>query len=171
MKRWSKVLLGFGLIALLLAAPILILRREEPQVQARLVALADGTPDDEAAGYSRVFEPKDLDFPAEHGPHPDYQTEWWYYTGNLVAEGGQRFGYQLTFFRRALAPPDLRLERESAWAVDQVYMAHFALTDISGERFHATERFARGAAGLALSLIHISEPTRLKTRSRMPSSA
>ena len=54
MKRWSKVLLGFGLIALLLAAPILILRREEPQVQARLVALAEGTLEDEADGYARV---------------------------------------------------------------------------------------------------------------------
>jgi predicted secreted hydrolase len=79
----------------------------------------------------------------------DYQTEWWYYTGNLVADGGQRFGYQLTFFRRALAPPDLRTERESIWAADQVYMAHLALTDVSGERFQASERFARGAAGLA----------------------
>jgi predicted secreted hydrolase len=79
----------------------------------------------------------------------DYQTEWWYYTGNLVAGGGQRFGYQLTFFRRALAPPTLRTERESAWATDQVYMAHFALTDVDGRSHRAFERFARGAAGLA----------------------
>ncbi|MGD9046818.1 MAG: lipocalin-like domain-containing protein [Anaerolineae bacterium] len=149
MKRWFKALIGIGLFALLLAVPFLILQREEPQVQARLVALADDTLDDGTAGYLRVFEPRDLVFPTDHGPHLDYQTEWWYYTGNLVAEGGQRFGYQLTFFRRALAPPAVRAERESAWAADQVYMAHFALTDISGERFQATERFARGAAGLA----------------------
>jgi predicted secreted hydrolase len=90
-----------------------------------------------------------LEFPADHGPHLDYQTEWWYYTGNLVTGEGQRFGYQLTFFRRALVPPPLRTERESAWAADQVYMAHFALTDIAGRRYQAFERFARGAAGLA----------------------
>jgi predicted secreted hydrolase len=91
----------------------------------------------------------DLEFPADHGPHLDYQTEWWYYTGNLVAGEGQRFGYQLTFFRRALAPPAQRSERRSAWAADQVYMAHFALTDAAGRRYQAFERFARGAAGLA----------------------
>jgi predicted secreted hydrolase len=149
MKRWLRVLLGFGLFALVLAVPLLHLRREEPQVQARLVALADDGSGDEVAGYLRAVEPRDLVFPADHGPHPDYQTEWWYYTGNLVADGGQRFGYQLTFFRRALVPPDLRLERESAWAADQVYMAHFALTGVSGGRFQATERFTRGSAGLA----------------------
>ncbi len=149
MNRWIKVLIGIGLFALLVGVPFLVLRREEPQVQARLVALADSTPDDEADGYARVVEPRDMDFPSDHGPHPDYLTEWWYYTGSLVANGGQRFGYQLTFFRRALVPPDLRLERESVWAADQVYMAHFALTDVEGARFQATERFARGAAGLA----------------------
>jgi predicted secreted hydrolase len=149
MNRWVKVLIGIGLFALLVGVPFLVLRREEPQVQARLVALADDAPGDGADGYLRVAEPRNLAFPADHGPHPDYQTEWWYYTGNLVADGEQRFGYQLTFFRRALAPADLRADRESAWAADQVYMAHFALTDVAGERFQAVERFARGAAGLA----------------------
>ena len=149
MNRWIKVLIGIGLLALLVGVPFLVLQREEPQVQARLVALADDTLDDGTASYLRVVEPRDLAFPADHGPHLDYQTEWWYYTGNLVADEGQHFGYQLTFFRRALAPPDLRADRESAWAADQVYMAHFALTDVAGANYEAAERFARGAAGLA----------------------
>jgi predicted secreted hydrolase len=144
MKRWFRPLLVLGLIALLVGIPALLLQREEPQVQARLVALAEG-----ANGYLRAEGPVSLNFPADHGPHPDYQTEWWYYTGNLSTEDGQRFGYQLTFFRRALAPPSQRVERESAWATDQVYMAHLALTDVNGERHQAFERFSRGAAGLA----------------------
>ena len=37
--------------------------------------------------------------PGDHASHPDYKIEWWYYTGNLDAADGQRFGYQLTFFR------------------------------------------------------------------------
>jgi predicted secreted hydrolase len=123
---------------------VLLLQREEPQVQGRLIALAG-----EASGYPRVEGPVPLGFPADHGPHPDYQTEWWYYTGNLSTEEGQRFGYQLTFFRRALAPPSQRSERESAWATDQVYMGHLALTDVEGTRHQAFERFSRGAAGLA----------------------
>lgn len=142
-------MLGFGLLALLLGIPLLLSQREEPEVQARLVALADEVPASQTADYLRVTGPADLEFPADHGPHPDYQTEWWYYTGNLVGGGGEQFGYQLTFFRRALSPPAQRTERESAWAVDQVYMAHLALTDVAGRRYQAFERFARGAVDLA----------------------
>jgi predicted secreted hydrolase len=149
MIRRLRILLGFGLLTLLVGVLLLLSQREEPQVQARLVALADQAPDDPAADYLRVTGPANLDFPADHGPHLDYQTEWWYYTGNLVADGGQRFGYQLTFFRRALIPPAQRTKRGSAWATDQVYMAHLALTDVGGRRYRAFERFARGAAGLA----------------------
>jgi predicted secreted hydrolase len=132
-----------------MGVPLLLSQHEEPQVQARLVGLAEASPGDPAAGYLRVTGPAELAFPGDHGPHPDYKTEWWYYTGNLVAAGGQRFGYQLTFFRRALVPPAGRITRESAWAADQVYMAHFALTDVADQRYWAFERFARGAAGLA----------------------
>jgi predicted secreted hydrolase len=149
MRRWLKVLVGIGLLALLIGVPLLLSQHEEPQVQARLVGLAEAGPGDPAAGYLRVTGPAELAFPGDHGPHPDYQTEWWYYTGNLVAASGQRFGYQLTFFRRALVPPAGRAARESAWAADQVYMAHFALTDVADQRYWAFERFARGAAGLA----------------------
>jgi predicted secreted hydrolase len=147
-------MIGVGLLAPLVGIPLLLSQREEPPVEARLVALADeargnGAPDDRGAGYLRAEGPTDLEFPADHGPHPDYQTEWWYYTGNLVSDGGEGFGYQLTLFRRALAPPRSRAERESTWAADQVYMGHFALTDVAEGRYHAFERFARGAAGLA----------------------
>ncbi|MBN1318000.1 MAG: hypothetical protein JXA42_21130 [Anaerolineales bacterium] len=100
-------------------------------------------------GYTRATAPIPLDFPADHGPHPDYQTEWWYWTGNLDTPGGRHFGYQLTFFRRALAPPSLREERESIFAADQIYMAHLALSDVQSDTFQAFERFSRGAAGLA----------------------
>lgn len=98
---------------------------------------------------SRVEGAMPLAFPADHGPHNDFQTEWWYTTGNLTADTGEHFGYQLTFFRRALTPPDGRAQRTSAWAADQVYMAHFAITDVSGGVHSSFERLTRGAAGLA----------------------
>ena len=103
----------------------------------------------DTAGFARAEGPQSLGFPADHGPHDDFQTEWWYYTGNLTAETGEHFGYQLTFFRRALTPPDQRSARDSTWAADQVYMAHFALTDVSGGKHYSFEKLARGAAGLA----------------------
>jgi predicted secreted hydrolase len=135
---------GLLFLLLLVGLVVVLLSREEPQLQARLIVAAD-----EPAGYLRAEGPLPLEFPEDHGPHPDYQTEWWYYTGNLKAEDGRHFGYQLTFFRRALVPPALRAERSSDWAADQVYMAHFALTDVAGSRYQAFERFSRGAAGLA----------------------
>ncbi|MGD2177463.1 MAG: carotenoid 1,2-hydratase, partial [Anaerolineae bacterium] len=103
----------------------------------------------EAAGFARAEGPRPFDFPADHGPHPDFQTEWWYYAGNLESEDGRHFGYQLTFFRRALEPPAQHAERQSKWAAEEVYMAHFALTDVDGREHQAFERFSRGAAGLA----------------------
>jgi predicted secreted hydrolase len=100
-------------------------------------------------GFRRAEPDQTFTFPQDHGPHPEYQTEWWYYTGNLTANGGERFGYQLTFFRRALIPAEQRQERQSAWAADQVYLAHFTLTDVDGRKFKAFEKLSRGAAGIA----------------------
>ena len=141
--RWlvAAILTAGG--ALLVGRAVLD-RDAGPQVTAQLVAPAVDT-----SGYARVVGPQPLTFPTDHGPHPDYQTEWWYYTGNLETASGRQFGYQLTFFRRALAPPGERSERTSDWAADQAYMAHFALTDVASGEHQAFQRYARGAAGLA----------------------
>jgi len=98
-------------------------------------------------GFARATAPRPFRFPADHGPHPEYRSEWWYYTGNVRAGDGRRFGFQLTFFRFALTPE--AAPRASAWGTNQVYMAHFAITDVAGRRFHAAERFGRGALNLA----------------------
>jgi predicted secreted hydrolase len=144
MSGWIKGSLGIVVVGLLVAVTVAMLHQEEPRLRARLVALAD-----EPTGYARVEEPQPLVFPRDYGPHPDHQTEWWYYTGNLKTDDGRHVGYQLTFFRRALAPPAGRQVRGSEWATNQVYMAHFALTDVAGKSYQAFERFSRGAAGLA----------------------
>ncbi len=102
-----------------------------------------------AAGFARAEEPRAFTFPADHGPHPEFQTEWWYFTGNLVDTAGGRYGYQLTFFRRALAAPQNIPERTSDWGTSQVYMAHFAVSDVPGNKFQSYERLQRGSAGLA----------------------
>jgi predicted secreted hydrolase len=98
-------------------------------------------------GFAKALAPREFRFPADHGPHPEFRTEWWYYTGNLATDGGRRFGFQLTFFRSALAPE--MPERESAWATRQAWLAHFTVTDVEGGRFHSVERWSRGALGLA----------------------
>ncbi len=141
-----------GLVAVLLlgvAAWWAAGRAPEPAVEASL-AVASALTEGSTEGYARATEPRDFTFPADHGAHPDFRTEWWYVTGHVDADGGRRFGFQLTFFRNAMAPPDPQgPERASAWATRQVYLAHFALTDPRGERFFAFERMARAAVGLA----------------------
>lgn len=97
--------------------------------------------------YAQVLAPREFVFPEDHGPHPRHKQEWWYYTGNLRSDDGGRFGFQLTFFRFALSPD--APQRESNWATSQIYMAHFALTDVSGGKFYRAERFSRAALGLA----------------------
>jgi predicted secreted hydrolase len=104
-----------------------------------------GDPDTE--GYARARAVRPFRFPQDHGPHPAYRSEWWYFTGNLEDAGGRHFGYQWTVFRFALRPD--AGERASAWAARQVYMGHFTVTDVDGEHFYSFERLTREALGLA----------------------
>src|SRR5580704_13082870 len=60
--------------------------------------------DGPGGGFAQVLEPRVFEFPRDHGPHPEYRQEWWYVTGNLDSASGERFGFELTFFRFALAP-------------------------------------------------------------------
>jgi predicted secreted hydrolase len=90
------------------------------------------------------------EFPRDHFNHPGYQTEWWYYTGNLRGQDGHRYGFELTFFREGVhLPARTRAEEDPAWLPDQVYFAHLALSDIDGKSFFHTERMNRAGPGLA----------------------
>src|SRR5262245_33514548 len=73
-------------------------------------------------GFARATQPRDFVFPADHGSHPEFRTEWWYFTGNLATAEGRHFGFELTFFRYALAPIRSRPQGASAWRADQVWM-------------------------------------------------
>jgi predicted secreted hydrolase len=135
----------FTVILILAGIGWLAWPRPQPAAQAEISGL-QVTP---GTGFKRATGPMPLTFPKDFGAHPDYQTEWWYYTGNLQAASGEQFGFELTFFRRALVAPDQQQARASDWAASQVYMAHLALTSARDNQFHYFERFSRGAAGLA----------------------
>ncbi len=85
------------------------------------------------------------EFPRDHFSHPDYRTEWWYYTGNLRAKDGHRFGFELTFFRQGVS----RAVSPSPWNMQDLYMAHVALSDVSGGHYYAAERLNRAGPGIA----------------------
>src|SRR5260221_10200254 len=88
-------------------------------------------------------------FPRDHLPHRDFKTEWWYFTGNVRAADGRRFGYQVTFFRQGIRPPSERGGGQSRFIVDDLKFAHFAITDVAGKRFHFQQKLSRGAFGEA----------------------
>jgi predicted secreted hydrolase len=103
-------------------------------------------------GYRLVTGPCRLKFPADHGAHPGFRTEWWYYTGNLQTAQQRSFGFQLTVFRRRIRPPETRQawpEPASRWRTRQIYLGHVAVTDITGGRHLFSESIARGALDLA----------------------
>lgn len=114
---------------------------------AAQVAVTDFLGRHPAPGYAQALAPRPFTFPADHGPHPEFRSEWWYFTGHLAAADGRPFGFQLTFFRTALAPQ--AGARDSAWATRQAWMAHFTLTDAANGRFYPAERLGRGALGIA----------------------
>ena len=108
-----------------------------------------------APGFAQALAPRVFVFPRDHGPHPEFRQEWWYLTGNLDGAGGERFGFELTFFRFALASPassgaeGTTPPGSSAWRTREVYLAHFAISDVSARRFRYAQRLERAALGLA----------------------
>ena len=111
------------------------------------ISVLESLSENPAPGYKRALDPIDISFPEDMGPHPAYQTEWWYYTGNLEDPSGRRFGYQLTFFRRSLSPE--ARETQSSWRTNQIYFAHFGLTDVENGLFYPAERWSRDSLDLA----------------------
>ena len=98
-----------------------------------------------AQDYTPALPDYHYQFPRDHFDHPDYQTEWWYYTGNLKAANGHRFGFELTFFRQGVS----RDTNASVWHIHDLYMAHLALSDIGGRHFYHAERINRAGPGIA----------------------
>jgi len=88
-------------------------------------------------------------FPGDHGNHPEFKTEWWYFTGNLTAADGRQFGYQLTFFRQGVMPLDADIIPLSHFVTSSVKFAHFTVSDFSGSAFHFFQKLSRGAYGEA----------------------
>jgi predicted secreted hydrolase len=142
-EMWTALRATFIVIALLLAG----CTGPEPEPRAQAIWLDQAMGGDGDTGFARALHPRAFQFPTDHGAHPEFKHEWWYFTGNLAGVDGHRFGYQVTFFRMGMAAGGPA--RESAWATRQIWMAHVALSDIEAAEHQARERFSREAIGLA----------------------
>jgi predicted secreted hydrolase len=99
-----------------------------------------------AAQYRTAVPGYRFEFPRDYFDHPDFQTEWWYYTGNLKSANGHRFGFELTFFRQAVTRDPGQV---STWDVRDIYLTHLALSDLDGQKFYHSERINRAGPGIA----------------------
>lgn len=139
-------ILGIGLVILVVV--IFGFSLAEPLSGAGVSANTQlAIPETDISGFTQAIEPWDWQFPRDHGAHPDFQTEWWYYTGNVATEDGRRFGYQFTIFRRAISPENHISDSE--WRANQIHMAHFTISDITNRAFYHDVRYSRAGAGLA----------------------
>ncbi|MFK7957025.1 MAG: lipocalin-like domain-containing protein [Lysobacterales bacterium] len=144
---------GVLLTTVIISAGIWLSGCSEPPASASLQQTLGGDPD---PGFSRAVAVQPLRFPMDHGAHPDYQTEWWYFTGHVSSNDlptQRNFGYQLTFFRQALTPqepatePLAKGDQTPSWAASQLFLAHFAISDLDRGTFYHAQRLTRGSAG------------------------
>lgn len=140
---WRYIVLAAVVVSIILFGVSLIDASSSDEVRASTILVSSA----DTSGFARAFDARDWQFPRDFGPHPDYQTEWWYYTGNVATEDDRRFGFQFTIFRRGIAPGEAA--DGSEWRTDQLYMAHFTVSDVADDQFFHEERFSRGSAGLA----------------------
>lgn len=143
-RRW--ILTAPWIATLALAAAVILQGRvgERSNETARAsegARVADWLSSGADQGFARADERREFRFPEDHFAHDGFATEWWYVTGNLQTEDARGFGFQLTFFRSAWSAEPRR--RDSRLAADHAWMAHFALSDLAGRRFHSFERFGR----------------------------
>lgn len=139
-RRWA---FGMALLAITLVTLLALWRAWMPPAEDTSGGYA-GLGGEAAAGFAEARPGISLDFPADHGAHPDFRIEWWYLTANLESDDGRPFGVQWTLFRQALAPPRAvdSSDTDSPWTSRQLWMAHAALS--TPRKHFDAERFARG---------------------------
>lgn len=149
MKKIKLLIVFIALINLsILCGCETAVEQQEPAASASVPSrLAELLGSGASDNFATALAPRQFRFPQDHGPHPRFRNEWWYLTGNLDSDSGRRFGFELTFFRFSLASGEVA--EDSAWRSNQVYIAHFAVTDAASGAFHVEQRFSRGALGLA----------------------
>jgi predicted secreted hydrolase len=141
-RRTASAILFFTLACILLPTAYCLL----PTVNLLPAAAKSAQPSFDREGWREAEAGYDYAFPRDYAAHQEYKIEWWYYTGNLETRGGRQFGYQVTFFRTGITP---RTENASRWAVRDLYMAHFCVSDIEQKTFHPFERLNRAGIGWA----------------------
>lgn len=138
-----KILLKISILSLLL----MLNCQAEKSFDQRSIPVSKILGDRSDENFARAIAVIKFQFPRDLGMHPQFRNEWWYFTGNLTAENGERFGYQFTIFRSGLSRDSVH--SIDCWRANQIFMAHFAVSNLEKDKFYFSQRFSRAAAGLA----------------------
>lgn len=103
-------------------------------------------------GFQLAAPGRPWQLPRDHGSHPETRTEWWYVTGSLRDDDGNAFGFQATWFRRALQRQTPA--QASPLAVRDVLVFHGALSDVATGQLSLTEEASRAFAPWASASEH-----------------
>ena len=95
-----------------------------------------------AEPYAAVTRDSPVRLPRDHAAHPDFATEWWYFTGFLELDGGGERTFEVTFFRQRPEPGAWEAN-PSAFTPRQIVSAHAALANPQQEAFEHWRRLAR----------------------------
>ena len=109
------------------------------------------------ATMAHALPAKALQFPRDHGAHPDLRTEWWYLTGYANVGNAQNpklIGFQITFFRSRI---DAAQSLQSRFAAKQLIFAHAAVTDLSKPQHLHDQRIAREGFGIAQASLETTD--------------
>ena len=99
------------------------------------------------AEWLRAFPGKEYSFPRDHFAHPEFQSEWWYFTGHLYDEAGKEYGFQITFFRSGVRDPENRPPSTSKFVTDAFFFGHFGLAKITDKTYSHKQVVSRGTHG------------------------
>lgn len=138
-RRW--------LILILISQVFYSCSDEKKNYDGKRMSVSSAMGSADTTGFEKAIKERKFIFPDDNGAHPTFRTEWWYFTGNLTSKEGKRFGYQFTIFRNAISP--VNADTSSSWRSNQIYMGHFAVTDIDRDKFYYFERFSRDGNNLA----------------------
>lgn len=142
-----KIIIYFVAALISLSLIYILINQTDSSQSQEYISVASAMSSENDSLYEHSVVPIAFDFPKDYGSHNKFKLEWWYFTGNVMGKNGEKFGYQFTIFRNALRPDSASLE--SSFAANQMYFAHFGLTDISNGKHYYFEKFARGSEGLA----------------------
>jgi predicted secreted hydrolase len=102
-------------------------------------------PPSSADDFRSITEHSRPAFPQDFFYRKDYGIQWWYFTGHLNDRRGREFGYELTFFVVGVQ----RRTYRSRFGADNIYISHFAVTDINNHRYFFAEKADSGAFGFS----------------------